>query len=296
MFVRQLLAGDVVTVHEVWCDDRPERETAPEQASASQVVLPHRGVFVRHVRGRAVVATPAVAVFYNAGEVGNISHPVAHGDANTVLTPSERALEGLVPVTGSLPSCARPLDGSTMLAHTALRHRLLGAIDDDDRLAVEELSLRLMAAAVRVPERSSAGATARHRRIAALVEATLTHRFREPISLADLADGASASVYEVSRAVRRVTGRSVSELRSLLRFRHALNHLADDGVTLASLAADAGYSDQAHMTREFRRHAQTTPADSRQRVHAIARKIVQDGSVRHDGVSGHALRPDAPSR
>lgn len=50
--------------------------------------------------------------------------------------------------------------------------------------------------------------------------------------------------------------------QSVLRFQRLLNEArrAGGNRTLADLAADAGYSDQAHMTREVQRFASCTPA------------------------------------
>jgi len=50
--------------------------------------------------------------------------------------------------------------------------------------------------------------------------------------------------------------------QSVLRFQRLLNeaHFAGTRRTLADLAANAGYSDQAHMTREIQRFANCSPA------------------------------------
>ena len=48
----------------------------------------------------------------------------------------------------------------------------------------------------------------------------------------------------------------------VLRFTRALNELRA-GRALVEVAIDAGYSDQAHFSREFRGFAGTTPSDYR---------------------------------
>jgi len=58
-------------------------------------------------------------------------------------------------------------------------------------------------------------------------------------------------------------GRSPKSMQRLLRFQSATRLLLRGGrraSTLAAVALDCGYSDQAHLTREFRRFAATTPA------------------------------------
>lgn len=65
------------------------------------------------------------------------------------------------------------------------------------------------------------------------------------------------------RTLRRLwherVGIEPRKYRRLLRFRHALRALGGPG-SLAVIAVEAGYADQAHMTREFGRLAGATPA------------------------------------
>ncbi len=46
----------------------------------------------------------------------------------------------------------------------------------------------------------------------------------------------------------------------IARFQHAVQQLTDSTRTLAELAADLGYSDQSHMSHEFRRFSGLSPA------------------------------------
>ena len=66
---------------------------------------------------------------------------------------------------------------------------------------------------------------------------------------------------QVERRVRALTGTSPKQLAGLARFQRARDALwADPSFDLARLAIATGYSDQAHMTREFRRYSGQTPA------------------------------------
>ena len=59
---------------------------------------------------------------------------------------------------------------------------------------------------------------------------------------------------------REQVGTPPKTLASLIRFRRAVDRLGhDDGSRFAEIAADCGYYDQAHLNREFRRLAGTTP-------------------------------------
>jgi AraC-like DNA-binding protein len=82
-----------------------------------------------------------------------------------------------------------------------------------------------------------------------------------PSATDEVAEEMATSGRQVERRVRALTGTSPKQLASLARFQRARDAIwADPLADLSRLAFDAGYSDQAHMTREFRRYAGETPA------------------------------------
>lgn len=60
-------------------------------------------------------------------------------------------------------------------------------------------------------------------------------------------------------SIRSELGQSAGALRRLLRFQRSV-HIARPG-NLASVAAECGYADQAHLTREWRRFLGMTPTE-----------------------------------
>jgi hypothetical protein len=66
-----------------------------------------------------------------------------------------------------------------------------------------------------------------------------------------------------SRAFRRHFGLPPSVFRSEQRFRAALLLLADFTRSLVSVALDAGYADQAHLTRDFKTRTGASPGAHR---------------------------------
>lgn len=82
----------------------------------------------------------------------------------------------------------------------------------------------------------------------------------------------------LTRRLRRRFGLGAADLIRLARFGRASRRV-EAGSDLASAAASAGYADQAHMTREFRRLAGVTPG----RWRAMRAQItpVQDVPGRH---------------
>lgn len=61
------------------------------------------------------------------------------------------------------------------------------------------------------------------------------------------------------RLFKKYVGLSPKIFASVLRFHRALRLLTRNGLTISQTALEAGYSDQAHMTRDFKRHGGFTP-------------------------------------
>lgn len=74
----------------------------------------------------------------------------------------------------------------------------------------------------------------------------------------DVARKVGVSERTLERLVKKATGQSPLFWRSLARARRTARQL-DRQQPFAALAADGGYADQAHMTREFRRWFGVTP-------------------------------------
>ncbi len=77
----------------------------------------------------------------------------------------------------------------------------------------------------------------------------------------EVAGDQQTSTRQVERRVRSLTGTSPRQLACLARFHRVRDAIwTDPAVDLARLAFEAGYSDQPHMTREFRRYSGLTPS------------------------------------
>ena len=80
-------------------------------------------------------------------------------------------------------------------------------------------------------------------------------------SVIALADGIGASVRTLHRDFTSIVGLPVKSFASIMRFQRAMRLLhARPSTALAALAIECGYSDQAHMTREFRFLGGFTPS------------------------------------
>ncbi|MGW6425525.1 helix-turn-helix domain-containing protein [Nocardia sp. NPDC055053] len=77
------------------------------------------------------------------------------------------------------------------------------------------------------------------------------------VSVSDVADAVGWSRQHLHRQCRREFGHGPQTLARLLRFRRAITLL--DRLPLGDVAAVCGYTDQAHLTREFRTFAGSSP-------------------------------------
>jgi AraC family transcriptional regulator len=89
-----------------------------------------------------------------------------------------------------------------------------------------------------------------------------------PCSLSELAGAAGVHPAHLARSFRRTYGQSVGEYARALRLEWAAEQLALDGSSLANVALRAGFADQSHFTRAFRRHTGVTPGRYRELVRA----------------------------
>lgn len=158
-----------------------------------------------------------------------------------------------------LPLFAEPVQHDLVLA-TALR-RLYGSLtgsrlerDESLAIAVSALVQRGTRSSVPEPPMHDADQLVAVRR----VEALLHDRYPEEITSDELAEVAGCSRFALYRAFRGMRGLTPSDYQRQLRLRAARRLLAS-GKGVASVATEAGFADQAHLTRWFRRYYGITP-------------------------------------
>lgn len=137
-------------------------------------------------------------------------------------------------------------------------------------LAIEGLALELLAAigrATTMPADSSRPAW-----LDGALE-DLRSRFRESLSVNDVATTAGVTPSHFARVLWRHEGDTPSVYLRRLRVEWAKVQLLRTDCPLATIAIDAGFADQSHMTRAFVRLEGTTPGRIRSKGHRVT---VQD--------------------
>lgn len=81
------------------------------------------------------------------------------------------------------------------------------------------------------------------------------------IPVSQIAEAANATVRTLQRNFKESSGYTVKDVSGLIRFEQVRNRLLlDPDVNVAGLASESGYTDQSHLSREFKRYTGTTPA------------------------------------
>lgn len=81
------------------------------------------------------------------------------------------------------------------------------------------------------------------------------------IPVSEIAAAAHATVRTLERNFKQSSGHSVKDVSGLMRFEQVRNQLmTDPNTNIAGLAHELGYTDQSHLSREFKRYSGTTPA------------------------------------
>ncbi|MEU8679122.1 AraC family transcriptional regulator [Streptomyces sp. NPDC048560] len=244
----------------VSCRDDHSRWSQEEVREDYRVVLVRRGRFRRRAAGTLAEVDPTMAYLGIPGEEERFAHPAAGGDECTSisLTPALwRAVAG---------EDARPARQSVYVdARLDLAHRrvLASARTGDVDHAVTEDLLRLLSATVGQAVDGSVPAGVGPGREDAVLLAAARHAIGEahPASkgLLPLAELLGVSPYRLSRSFTRELGISLTRYRNRVRVGRALDRLEAGENSLAVLAADLGFADQAHLCRTVRQYVGHTP-------------------------------------
>ena len=130
--------------------------------------------------------------------------------------------------------------------------------DGDSALAIEGLTFEILAASARRKDAVDQHAPRWLRTACERLNDGL-----DAVSLRAVAKDAGVHPVHFAATFRRFFGCSVGEWQRRRRFDYVRQKLADRDMTLAEIAVDAGFADQSHLTRTFKRFSGMTPNDYR---------------------------------
>ena len=136
-----------------------------------------------------------------------------------------------------------------------IRQEALSGDDAVSRLEIEGLGMELCAEIFREHAKRIAGDSdwlARADRI-------IHDRFREQISLTELAAEVGVHPVHLARSFRKRYGRCIGEQIRQLRVDTACSELTHSQLPIVDISARSGFSDQSHFCRTFKRYVGVSP-------------------------------------
>ncbi len=138
-------------------------------------------------------------------------------------------------------------------------------IDLDSPLIMEGLALEMIGEANRLLIKEESGTPVWLKK----VKERLHDHFPEPLSVQQLAIEAGVHPIYLHRAFRKHYNQSIGEYLRTLRMQFCCTQLASTNVPLADISAAAGFCDQGHFSRVFKRLCGMTPLAYRRFFRAV---------------------------
>lgn len=239
----------------------PSRLTlAPHVHERAVLGVTLHGEFDSVMMGRTLVCRPGIVHTEPAGE-RHANHFQPGGSRILIVQPDPECEELLRPAHPLLEQ----IHAFSCGAAVGLGHRLVGELARRDSwtpLAIEGLALEVLAVTARSGLRST---TPGPPPWLARVRDRLHDEDGSRLRVTDLAVDAGVHPVHLARVFRRHYGSSIGAYARHTRLECARAELLQTDRPLATIAADAGFTDQSHFTRLFRRAYGIAPASYRRR-------------------------------
>ncbi len=293
-----LYKSEILEVRHVVCRPACCGAGEVEDPEVDTLVLPLRGVFIQHFSpGLQILAEPGQALFFAAGRLHRISHPVTAGDDCLSVELSPPAWREVLNARGAAEDLRSAgvgthgfLSAAAMAARSLLWQRLGRGIADP--LEAEDVSLALLASALRTargPERTGRGREGARDRRRQQVEGARIALLTQPDrkwTLSALARQVYSSPYHLAHIFRAEVGLPVHQYLQRARLARALDLLLETERELTDIALDLGFSSHSHFTAVFRRMIGLSPSAFRRSA----------GSREADEARNLLIAPPSPRR
>ncbi len=167
----------------------------------------------------------------------------------------ESAREASLRLDDSVHADGGSLSGLMMRVYGELRHQ-----DSASPVAIQGLVMEMLAA---VSRKSSNRSDRPPQHWLVRAEEFLRESFTERSTLAQVASVVGLHPVHLAREFRRVHGCTIGEYIRRLRVERACRRLSSSDESLAAIGAGAGFADQSHFSRTFKRLMGMTPTQYR---------------------------------
>lgn len=214
------------------------------------------GSYTENIGSRSDERTPATLIFYPP----DVTHSEAHhskGRHFLIELDTWRA-ESVKGYNTLLADPSALSNSSTAWLATKI-YREFRNMDELSKMALEGLTLELMVETSRRAKRDE------RRRPVWLCNATdiLNESFSNPPSLDEIADAIGVHPVHLARVFRQFHCCTIGEYIRNLRIDYARRRMLTSNDTLVEIALAAGFADQTHFSRSFKRVTGMTPTEFR---------------------------------
>ena len=217
-----------------------------------------QGQFTEIHRKASIPCTPATVLFYPAAE----SHAEQFHDDVTrcFIVEMEQSWMDRLRDTRVFRVAPLSVQGGKLSALMLALYRESRMNDDVSPLAVEGLALEIVSELSRSSQRSVN--PIRSDRVAQATE-IVRAKFRESATLDTVAKEVGLHPVYLARQFRKTHHCSVGTYVRRLRVEFACRELSISDASIAEISMEAGFFDQSHFTRIFKRFTRMTPAEYR---------------------------------
>jgi len=276
---RTIAAGNGWRVCEVVVEAGPKNVVLEERHEFMTIAAVLEGSFGYRSTQGAAVLTPGALLLGNGGDPFECSYEHTAGDRCISLYYTPEYLERVaqaVPAartiqfhTHKLP----PTPAITALAATMEAESVTGCV-----ARLEEMALHVAGTVCTLlagKEPSGRQPSRRDEKRVLETVRIIKERFRDRLSVAELASAANMSPYHFLRTFRDVVGVTPYRFVVQTRLRHAAVQIATTGNPISAIAFDTGFGDLSTFVTTFRRAFGLAPGDYRERrQHRYAEKEV----------------------
>lgn len=260
-----LLRSSTACIRDVYCRGSCKGRSAEEHATATELVFPYRGTYVRHLGEDQAVAEANQVLFFNAAQGYQVSHPIPGGDASLSLAISSELLLEIVPPellsSQSMLTFKRQqlrIDARAQALVAMVRHSLRQNIAEP--LEAESLTLTLVQRSLGPRTSHAAGASVGRQRLVDRVKLVIASDLARRWTLAEIAREVRGSPVYLTQVFQQVEGMPLYRYQLRLRLARALDMLEryDD---LSALGLELGFSSHSHFSAAFREAYGRTPSE-----------------------------------
>lgn len=266
--VHLLLKTATVAVRDVVCEGSQRGLSAERSASATRLVIPYRGAFVRHMRDEEAVAESGQVLLFNRAEVYRVSHPLSGGHANVDLLVSEELLREMCPKPLLVQSA--PLRFSQYRLRIDPRAQALSALvrhslhqGTAELLEAESLALALAQRALGPRTTRAPRATVSRQRLVDRTKLLITSDLSRRWTLGDIATVVGCSPVYLTQVFQQVEGVPLYRYQLQLRLARALD-LLPQYEDISALSLELGFSSHSHFSAAFQQTYGRSPSEFRQ--------------------------------